>query len=304
MKINVKTFILILYRKIARFLGILGLRRISLLRDVNRYLDANIKPDFVEIDGHKIFLDKFDSLHLYRRGHYEEYETEIIKKIIKKGDIVLDVGANIGYFTLIFAKLVGKNGKVFAFEPDPKNFDLLSKNIKINGYKNVTLVRKALSDKTAKTNLFLSKTNSVDHRTVDPKENRDSIEIEKITADDYFSDFKEQINFIKMDIQGSEVEALSGLSSLLQKMNDIIIMIEFAPMLLRRVSYGPVELLNYLKEYDFNLFEMDDIESKIIPTSSQALIKKYPPDRKEYTNLLCTKDDQFLKFKNNLSNHQ
>ena len=63
-----------------------------------------------------------------------------------QGNFVIDLGANIGYYTCILAKLVGKDGKVFAFEPDPRNLKLLEKNIKVNEYNNVVIVDKAVSD--------------------------------------------------------------------------------------------------------------------------------------------------------------
>ena len=111
-----------------------------------------------------MFLDSNDSLRLSINGTYSEYETDVMKKIVKKGDVDLDLGANIGYYTLIFAKIVGKNGKVFAFEPDLTNFTLLKKNVEINGYKNVVLINKAVSDKTGKLKLFLNERNH-DERT-------------------------------------------------------------------------------------------------------------------------------------------
>ena len=81
----------------------------------------------------------------------------MIKQEVKEGNNVIDIGANIGYFTLLFAKLVGPNGKVFAFEPDPTNFSILKKNIEENNYDNVILSQKAISDKTETTKLFLCK---------------------------------------------------------------------------------------------------------------------------------------------------
>jgi len=271
----------------------LGFGRISQLWGLYKFLLSRVKPDFIIIDGHKLFLDKLDSLGLFLHRSYEEYETEIVKKIIKKGETVVDVGANIGYFTLIFAKLVGKNGKVFAFEPDPSNLDLLKKNIETNGYKNVILVNKALSSKTGTTKLFLSDINLGDHMIVDAKENRSSIEIDTITGDDYFSGFMEKINFIKMDIQGAETDSIIGMSSLLGKMTDVKIMIEFAPKKLKNFGHNPIELLNILTENDFKLFEINDDKKKIIPTNSQVLIKKYPPDMRKYTNLLLSRDGHF-----------
>ncbi len=111
-----------------------------------------LKSNFAEVQGQKMFLDKKDVLGLSINGVYEPLETKLVRKEVKKSDVVLDIGANIGYYTLILAKLVGKKGRVFAFEPDPTNFALLKKNISINGYKNVILVPKAVAGKTRRGN--------------------------------------------------------------------------------------------------------------------------------------------------------
>lgn len=79
-----------------------------------------------------MFLEATDCLGLLTHEIHEPLMTEIIKRETKEGDVVLDIGAHIGYYTLMFARLVGKEGKVFAFEPDPDNFTLLKKNIEIN----------------------------------------------------------------------------------------------------------------------------------------------------------------------------
>jgi len=104
-----------------------GIGNNKIVSTVFNYLKSNLKSDFVEIDGNKIFLDENDSLCLSINGIYDEFETDIIKKEVHHGDVVMDIGANIGYFTIILAKLVGDEGKVFAFEPDPTNFELLKK---------------------------------------------------------------------------------------------------------------------------------------------------------------------------------
>lgn len=117
-----------------------------------QYLLKQLKSNFAVVQGHKMFLDSKDSLGLSLKGVHEEFETELVKRMIKRGDVVLDIGANIGYYTLIFAKIVGEDGKVFAFEPDPTNFALLKRNVEINGYKNILLVQKAVSNKSGKLN--------------------------------------------------------------------------------------------------------------------------------------------------------
>ena len=114
-----------------------------------------VKDVEVMVEGHKMFLDSVDTFHLCTNGYHEPIETDLIKKHVKRGDVVLDLGANIGYFTLILPRLVGEEGKVFAFEPDPENFALLKKNVEINSYQNVVLVQKAVSNRNGKATLYL-----------------------------------------------------------------------------------------------------------------------------------------------------
>jgi len=120
--------------------------------------------------------------------------------------VVVDIGANIGYYTLIFARLVGEQGRVFAFEPDPANFSLLAKNVAVNNYHNVELIQKAVSDQTGNARLYLSPKSTVDHRIYSSNDNRKFIDVEAVRLDDYFLDNNGKIDFIKMDIQGLKVK--------------------------------------------------------------------------------------------------
>ena len=86
------------------------------------------KSNFIEIEGRKMFTHGNDGLALSIFKVYEPDQTEIVKKYVHEGDIVIDVGANIGYYTLLFAKLVGPTGHVYSFEASPKNCKILQKN--------------------------------------------------------------------------------------------------------------------------------------------------------------------------------
>jgi len=87
--------------------------------------------DHVMVNGFKMYVDPTDALELKSKKIFEKFETELVKQEIHDGDTVLDIGANIGYFSLIFSKIVGNNGRVYAFEPDPNNFKILKKILKL-----------------------------------------------------------------------------------------------------------------------------------------------------------------------------
>ncbi len=116
-----------------------------------------MRPNIVDVKGNKMYIDpkRNPAIALYDIGGYENVETQLFESHIKEGDVVLDLGANIGYFTLIAAKCVGANGKVYAFEPDPTNFSFLKRSVEINNYKNVVCEQKAVSNKNGVVKLFL-----------------------------------------------------------------------------------------------------------------------------------------------------
>ncbi len=261
--------------------GVGGIYPISLL--INR-----LKSDVTVVHGHKMFLDKHDTLGLSLNGSYEEFETEIVTKKVKKGDIVLDIGANIGYYTLIFARLVGEKGRVYAFEPDPVNFALLKRNIEINGYKNIVLIEKAVSDQSGKVQLFLCEENKGDHRIYNSGDNRTMINVESVSLDDYF-DQKQQIDFIKMDIQGAEGLALQGMKGILKRNKNIKIVTEFWPIGLKRSGTSSKAVLASLQDLGFTLLELDEKKKQLSPVKISTLLKKYTAEDEEYTSLYCVK---------------
>lgn len=152
------------YLSSLKVIGNKGLGRMPLLKQLNRSILKIIKSNSaVVVNGFKMHLDRQDSLGLSVGTGFEKFETQVMEKIIKKGDIVIDCGANIGYYSLLFSKLVGESGKVFAFEPEPTNFFLLQKNLKENNITNVKALNLAVSDKEGESVLFLDKDSSGSH---------------------------------------------------------------------------------------------------------------------------------------------
>ena len=290
---KMRKILILIYRGIFKILSGYGIeRRFSVVKRVHKFIVSHLKSNFAEVQGYKMFLDDRDSLRLSINGIYSPLGTAICKKEIKKGDIVLDLGAHIGYYTLIFARLVGDKGKVFAFEPNPINFSLLKKNVEINGFKNVVLIQKAVSSKNGKVKLFLSEIDTGDNRIYDSRDGRKFVIVETTRLDDYFKNYKGKINFIKMDIQGAEGGAIKEMSNLLRKNKNLKIFTEFWPWGLREFGIKAEEFLKLLLRHKFILYRINEQENKIEPISIDRLIKEYTPERKNDTDLLCIKEKQ------------
>ena len=287
-----------IFKLIAKYIAKLGLGKsqkvVNLYEEILSKMGNGIRSDFIIMDGQKLFLDKEDSLMLsIKNNDHELTEIKFLKQIIKNGDTVLDLGANIGVYTLIFAKLVGKSGHVFAFEPDPTNFEILSKNVKENKHENVTLVQKAVSEKNDKIKLFVSKRNHASHRIFDSEEKRNSIEVDVITLDTYFKKNKNPINFIKMDVEGVEGATLLGASNIIKNSKDLVITMEYFPKWIRKYGMNPEEILDSLIEKKFKLFNINQKERKIFPINLKNFVKEYNEQKKNYTNVLCVKGKEY-----------
>ena len=216
-----------------------------------------------------MYLDKLDNLHLSINKDWEPFQTNIIEKLVKKGEVVFDIGANIGFYTLLFSKLVGENGKVYAFEPDPETFSLLKRNIGENNINNVVLINKAVSNKEEKIDFYILESNTSGNSVF--KENLDkvaskSIKVDSVSLDEFFGkNFK--VDFVKLDIEGSELKALQGMSKILKNSKNPTLVTEFCPVALNAVSKDInanaktyLELLNSL---GFKIFDIDDRIKKI-----------------------------------------
>ena len=245
---------------------------------------------FENVQGYKMWINTDDTgiaPYIMMRGIFGEYETGVIKKIIKPGMTAVDIGANFGYFSLLLSGLVGESGKVFAFEPDSTAFKLLSRNIKENGIKNVFLINKALSNKAGRTKLYLDKDNkgemSLSLANVDKP--CGCISVETITLDSYFANLNEKIDFIKMDVQGAEGMVIAGACEILNKHNPKILF-EFWPWGLNNLGFNPEKLLADLIIGGYKIKEVKEVlneygVSNISKTSSNR------KDNKGFTNLLC-----------------
>jgi FkbM family methyltransferase len=284
-----KQRIFLAFRKITKFFSGHGLRdRIKLIDQLYKKINRELTPSVAEANGHMMFLDRDDSMELAINGTYEPAETKLVSKLIQPGSIVLDIGANIGYFTLLFAKLVGPRGHVFAFEPDPYSFDLLLKNINVNNYSNVTAFQFAVSDHDSELQLFRDRFNNLDHRTVSQAKGEEVVVVKGVRLDDFLPTVLDrEIDFIKMDIQGSEGWALEGMKNLVRQSNSIQILTEYWPTGLDQARYGSDKYLRQLSNMGFELIDVGEEINGFVSVTVEELASRYPKNLLGHTNLLC-----------------
>ena len=279
-----------IYKKFFKIFIGTNIGRYGIVRKLQRFANSNLKPDWVEIEGEKMYLDEVDALCLSINGIHEKMLTNLIKKEIHSGDVVLDIGAHIGYYTLQFANLVGPTGKGYAFEPEPKNFELLKKNVQINKHDNVVLIQKIVSDKDGIVEFFISKFDSIGNKLFKSNEAGSSIKIESTTLDEYFKDLKKKIDFIKMDIQGGEGKAILGMKNLLKENKNLKIIQEWWPDALKQNHANPEDHLKFLQHIGYKFYEIDGtIKKDILPITIEQLLGKYPNSLIEDINLFCKK---------------
>jgi len=213
--------------------------------------------------GNKLFKHCFPvyriAYKLYK-AFSDRHERALLRDIIRPGMTVVDVGANIGIYTAFMAKIVGEKGRVCAFEPSPQNFKLLKE---YNNSANVTLVRAAIGDTTGQIALYISDKLNVDHRTYETGEKRKRIDIQSYRLDDYLQN--EKVDFIKMDIQGFEYQALLGMKNILQNNQNIKILMEFWPYGLIKAGSGPEEVIAFLHQLGFQTELIEGNQRKQCP---------------------------------------
>lgn len=225
-------------------------------------------------------------------GLYERLTTIIFKRLVKQSSIVVDVGAGFGYYTLLAAKLINGSGRVFAFEPEPVRYEFLLRNIYINAFTNVIAINKAISDKSGKADFFIRGEMSSLANHLDYKHR---VTVETTSLDNYFKN-DSKIALIKMDIEGAEMRALAGMETTLSKNRDLILIMEFAPNLLKAMGDQPEELIKTLIGHEFKLYAIDELKSEIKRVDLIDLVRKAREDKHYSVHLLCIRRNNLSKL--------
>lgn len=237
------------------FMWIYNKQQLSPYRTTTKPLEGSFT---LEVDT-KNFIDAC----IYYTGDYEPYLKSQFRQLIRPGDCVLDIGANIGFHTLYFAELVGHKGKVFAFEPILVNYQALIMNLSFNTFKHIQTEQIALGNE--------SKTI---HIHVDPSirnpgaytlltHRKANTYIHCLKGDDYVDNKKiGNVNFIKIDVEGYEHEVLKGLKETIINSRPII-NFEYDRNYQLKMNDNPADIFSFFDELNYKLYQVDGYGERV-----------------------------------------
>jgi FkbM family methyltransferase len=243
---------------VVRVFKVLGLRKLmrSIYYKFTKPRDNILKIDF---EGQKLlfYVDRPINFRIVETAFSESKlggekpVLDFLVKNIKEGDVVFDVGANVGVHTVLMAKLVGEKGEVVSFEPEAETFNSLKKNISINELDNVITFPLALSDSRSEKNIYFTG-NTGGFSLRDNSGSLKGSGVKLIPGDELIKEENLPIpNIVKIDVEGFEYEVIKGLSKTLKDKQCKIVICEVHPNLLPEgVKSGDIELL--LKKAGFH----------------------------------------------------
>lgn len=245
-------------------------------------LDVDLRDEGV---GRAIFVE---------RG-YERSETDFLKTKLRTGMSVVDIGANLGYYTVLASRIVGNSGRVLAIEPDAHNFALLDHNIRCNGLTNVTAINAALGPSKGTTKLHCSANNFGDHRAYASDEDRESVEVTVLTLDDILTQHEiEQVDLLKMDVQGYEESVVHGMRESLDYGRMRGILMEYWPHGIRCAGGDPDRLSMLFEQagYSFSVLKCQEGPTSCPRKGLNAHLPIFDPEEPDgcFVNLWLEKE--------------
>src|SRR3990167_3189332 len=197
-------------------------------------------------DSNKAMAEIIEDYRIYGQQDriWEPETTKIVKEQVKPGDVCVDVGASIGYFTLLFARQVGKDGQVYAFEPTGNQFTYLTRNVSINGYTDIVKSYKLAAWDKIEHNL-IRKGSEESGSKIQANAGFEN-ELEGAVLDDVLP---ERVDFIKIDVDGSEPRVLKGLIKTIERNKNLKMVIEYYPKCIEELGNDPKEMIDILDRY-------------------------------------------------------
>ena len=227
----------------------------------------------------------YASMYLAGKRHAERREVELLRKRLRPGMTVFDMGANVGFYTELFSRVIGPTGRVYAFEPDPFCSGILCDRVR--RLENVRVENVALGERPGEATLFCSNRDRAENRThpFDPDVPMETVRVPVVSLDDYRRSRRVgRIDVVKIDVEGDEVHVLRGMCDTLTREPPAWMFIEFCPKQLRGAGSSAEEFWDLLKGRGYRSYSIEDRgDLRLIPdtgafTRTQA---------GSYTNILA-----------------
>lgn len=250
-------------------------------------------PEVIELNGMLLYIPR-DLAYSYVLHEHEPQTQQIIQKFVKPGMTVVDVGANIGYLTLLMAKIVGPKGNVYAVEPGRDNLSCLRKNIELNGVTNVNILPFAAGAERQSRNLYLRKAGTLHSLHENDQAVVETMQVQVVPLDEIVQE--KQIDFVKIDVEGGEIEVLRGMRKILQFHPELRLIVEWNPSALKRAGHETEELPDLLQKAGFHVSVIDE-ETNGLQSLEQAF-KRLRADGQyghSHLNLLAEKSKEPCK---------
>jgi FkbM family methyltransferase len=197
-------------------------------------------------------LDRAAAAWLLNAGIMGRAERRFFEEVVTRGQVVVDVGANQGIYTLLFSRLVGPQGRVFALEPAPSLFTALDENCRINHAENVTRLPTAAGAVRSRGLLRLSRFNQGDNRLTGSSKGP-SVRVDVVPLDELLP--TDPVSLVKIDVQGFEMAVVKGMQAIIERSPEIRVVFEYWPAGLGHAG-PPRELLDFFVDRRFSLFEL------------------------------------------------
>ena len=268
------------------------------VRRFHRFLYRKFRPKGIataRVHGDMLLsfnaADEGEGMDLLLSGEFSGLLSEQFSKFVRPGMIVADIGAHIGFFTLLFSKLVGPTGRVFAFEPEPRNLELLRQNVSHNQCGNVSIRPFALGRTSGEQKLYLDRRNfgnmSLASENITPSDREGEVAVSVKSLDAELAGAP--LDFLKLDVQGAEGLVLAGARETLRERRPVILM-EFWPYGLKNLGTEPREFLSELANFGYEFFVVHEGKGKLQAATVEGLlgISRNRPGGRGWTNILCT----------------
>ncbi|HKL62116.1 MAG TPA: FkbM family methyltransferase [Woeseiaceae bacterium] len=222
----------------------------------------------------RVRTDDVIGRHIYKYGAHEPETTDFLRRTleIRDGDVLLDVGANIGWYSLVLDRIAGQaRADIYAFEPDPENFVLLGENRALNAAQRVHPVQLGVSDRTGAFELHRFGGSNRGRHSMLPIHEGGTIEIRTITLDEFWAQeaLGERIpRFLKMDIEGFELAALRGAEGVLARCP--FVMLEYSPRYMSAAGIEPAGLLDFMTAQGYTAAVLR--EGALAPVTREELL--------------------------------